>query len=134
MNSTPDAPDYAHHLVEAMWAGQNVERPSEKILRLVLESDDGDARSAGARVLRYWHNDLTDPIAMIAKASADSFPRTRMEAVSLFGRRKVITVEGPASTWKSLVLTLPRNRVTTSSVLISSIDERLNHLIKLDDS
>ena len=73
--------DYEHHLVEAMWACQNVERVSEDILKRVLASRDGQARSAGARMIRYWHEQLSDPIAMIAKASADSFPRTRMEAV-----------------------------------------------------
>ena len=75
------APDYDHHLVEAMWACQNVERVSEKILARVLAAKDGHARSAGARVIRYWHEQLSDPIGMLAKAAADSFPRTRMEAV-----------------------------------------------------
>ena len=68
-------------LVEAMWACQNVERPSESILRKVLASKDGHARSAGARVIRYWHESLSDPVGMIAKLAADPFPRTRMEAV-----------------------------------------------------
>jgi putative heme-binding domain-containing protein len=77
----PKDPDHAHHLVEAMWACQNVERPSEKILKLVLASKDGNARSAGARTLRYWHGDLSDPVSLLAKAAADPFPRTRMEAI-----------------------------------------------------
>lgn len=73
--------DYGHHLVEAMWTCQNVERVSEEILQRVLSAQDGHARSAGARMIRYWHEELSNPISMIAKASADSFPRTRMEAV-----------------------------------------------------
>jgi putative heme-binding domain-containing protein len=77
----PKDPDYAHHLVEAMWACQNVERPSEKILKLVLASEDGNARSAGARILRYWHGDMSDPVSLLAKAASDPFPRTRMEAI-----------------------------------------------------
>jgi putative heme-binding domain-containing protein len=64
-----------------MWACQNVERVSENILKRVLLAKDGHARSAGARMIRYWHAQLSDPVGMIAKASADSFPRTRMEAV-----------------------------------------------------
>jgi putative heme-binding domain-containing protein len=75
------SPDYDHHLVEAMWACQNVERPSEKILKLVLRASDGRARAAGARTLRYWHAQLSDPIAMLAQACAEAFPRARMEAV-----------------------------------------------------
>ena len=78
---SPDLPNYDQHLVEAMWACQNVERASEKILQRVLSAKDGNARSAGARVLRYWHDQLPDPISMVAKAAGDSFPRTRMEAV-----------------------------------------------------
>ena len=74
-------PDYDHHLVEAMWACQNVERPSEAILSAVLNAKDGRARAAGARVLRYWHADLSDPIAMIANAAGDEHPRVSMEAV-----------------------------------------------------
>jgi len=75
------ASDHDQHLVEAMWAVQNVERVSETILERVLDASSGHARSAGARTLRYWHQGLSDPIAMVAKAAGDSFPRTRMEAV-----------------------------------------------------
>lgn len=78
---SPKTPDYDHHLVEAMWACQNVERVSEDILKRVLAAEDGHARSAGARMIRYWHEELSDPVGMVATASADSFPRTRMEAV-----------------------------------------------------
>lgn len=74
-------PEHDHHLVEAMWAVQNVERVSEEILSRVLQAKDGHARSAGARILRYWHRELSDPIGMIAQAAGDPFPRTRMEAV-----------------------------------------------------
>ncbi len=73
--------DYDYHLVEAMWACQNVERVSEPILRKVVSAKNGHARSAGARVLRYWHDQLSDPVGMIAALAEDEFPRTRMEAV-----------------------------------------------------
>jgi putative heme-binding domain-containing protein len=76
-----EEPDSGHHLVEAMWSCQNVERVSEKILGRVLAAKDGHARSAGARIIRYWHEKLSDPVGMVARLSADSFPRTRMEAV-----------------------------------------------------
>ncbi|MEJ6580855.1 MAG: HEAT repeat domain-containing protein [Akkermansiaceae bacterium] len=77
----PNLSDYDHHLVEAMWACQNVEQVSEKILTRVLKAKDGHARSTAARILRYWHQDLSDPIAMLATLAGDDFPRTRMEAV-----------------------------------------------------
>ncbi|MFK8113632.1 MAG: PVC-type heme-binding CxxCH protein [Rubripirellula sp.] len=76
-----DDPNHDHHLVEAMWACQNVDRVSESILNRVLAAKDGHARSAGARMIRYWHDKLSDPVSMIAIGSADAFPRTRMEAV-----------------------------------------------------
>jgi putative heme-binding domain-containing protein len=81
----PAAAGYDGHLVEAMWACQNVESPSESILKKVVNAKDGHARSAGARVIRYWHDSLSDPVDMIAKLAADPFPRTRMEAALAAG-------------------------------------------------
>ena len=77
----PQADQYDHHLVEAMWACQNVERVSEPILKRVMSAKDGHARSAGARVIRYWQDQLSDPVEMIGDLANDAFPRTRMEAV-----------------------------------------------------
>ena len=77
----PQVPEYDHHLVEAMWACQNVERASEAILTKVIQSPSGHARSAAARVIRYWHDQLSDPLGMIAHLADDPFPRARMEAV-----------------------------------------------------
>jgi putative heme-binding domain-containing protein len=74
-------PDYDHCLVEAMWACQNVERVSEMILSKVLATNDGNARTAGARVIRDWQGELSDPVSMIAKLADDPFPRARMQAV-----------------------------------------------------
>jgi len=67
--------------VEAMWTCQNIERPNEDILERVLAGKDGRARAAGARVIRYWHDSLDNPVDLIAKAASDPFPRVRMEAV-----------------------------------------------------
>lgn len=78
---SPDLADYDHHLVEAMWAVQNVERVSEPVLKKVLAAKEGRARAAAGRVLRYWHQGLTDPVSQIAKLADDPFPRARMEAV-----------------------------------------------------
>ena len=77
----PGEADHDHHLLEAMWTCQNIERPNEDILKRVLESGDGRARAAGARVIRYWHEAIDNPSALLAKAAADTFPRTRMEAI-----------------------------------------------------
>lgn len=73
--------DYDHCLVEAMWACQNVEQASEAILSRVIAAEEGNARAAGARVIRYWHESLSDPVGMIATLAQDPFPRARMEAI-----------------------------------------------------
>ncbi len=80
-NLDTGAEGYEHRLVEAMWACQNVERVSEPILERVLASESGYARSAGARVIRYWQDELSDSIGMITDLANDPFPRVRMEAV-----------------------------------------------------
>ncbi len=80
-NLDTSAETYEANLVEAMWACQNVERVSETILERVLASENGHARSAGARIVRYWQDELSDPVGMIASLANDPFPRTRMEAV-----------------------------------------------------
>ena len=80
-NLNPNELGYDEHLVEAIWTCQNVESPSEAILKKVLNAKDGHARSAGARIIRYWHDSLSDPVGMIAKLAGDPFPRTRMESV-----------------------------------------------------
>jgi len=77
----PMREDYDHCLVEAMWACQNVERVSESILERVLSAEDGNARSAGTRVIRDWHDSLSDPVGTITRMANDPFPRVRMEAV-----------------------------------------------------
>lgn len=77
----PGDPRHDHHLVEAMWAMQNLERVDEDILQQVLAAGDGHARSAGARIIRYWHEELTDPVALIGELAADPFPRVRLEAI-----------------------------------------------------
>ena len=77
----PQSPEFDHHLVEAMWACQNVERASEAILAKAIQSQRGHARSAAARVIRYWYDQLSDPVGMIAQLADDPFPRARMEAV-----------------------------------------------------
>ena len=45
-----------------MWAMQNIERIDEDLLSRVLAAKDGHARSAGARVIRYWQENLSDPV------------------------------------------------------------------------
>lgn len=76
----PNDPRHDHHLVEALWTFQNIEQSSEPLLRKTLRAQTGQARAAAARVIRYWHSDLSDPVELIQQTASDPFPRVRMEA------------------------------------------------------
>lgn len=80
-----DDSDYDHQLVEALWAYQNIEHVTEAHLRRVLAAKTGQARAAGARLIRYWYPQLSDPIGLIEKLARDPFPRVRLEAVLAAG-------------------------------------------------
>lgn len=73
-------PRYDHHLIEALWTLQNIEETNEPLLKRALRAKTGQARAAAARVIRYWHASLSDPIELIEHAANDPFPRVRMEA------------------------------------------------------
>ena len=152
--------DYAHQLVEAMWACQNVERASEMILTKIIQSDSPHARSAGARVIRYWYDQLSDPVGMIAALADDPFPRTRMEAVLSAGfipeqdilpallnvlnheRDRFIDAALPSTMTaleshyvpaledEALVFSNPKHRLFAEQSAGLGLDKRLNELLK----
>jgi putative heme-binding domain-containing protein len=81
----PGEADYDHKMVEALWTYQTIEHINEAHLMRVLSLKSGHARAAGARLIRYWYPQLSNPIALIEKLSRDSFPRVRLEAVLAAG-------------------------------------------------
>jgi putative heme-binding domain-containing protein len=74
-------PEYAHHLLEALWVHQYHNVVSIEILRDVLASPDFRARAAAARVLCYWRDRVPDSLERFKKLAADEHPRVRLEAV-----------------------------------------------------
>ena len=42
-------------------------------------------RAAATRVVRYWHNRLSDPLALLAVQVVDENPRARLEAIRALG-------------------------------------------------
>lgn len=78
-----DAKDaaYEHHLTEALWVHQWHNVVDEAFLKRMLRSPEPNARAAATRVLCYWRDRVTDPLALIKVQVQDESPRVRLEAV-----------------------------------------------------
>ncbi len=76
-----DASGFEHHRLEALWGFQTVGVVAPDLLKKVLQSDDGRARAAAVRVLRYWHENIDSPLSLLREAVRDPHPRVRLEAV-----------------------------------------------------
>ena len=74
-------PDYAHHLVEALWVTWGLNRVDSPLLKTVLGTDDFRARTAAVRVLRYSGHQIDDQAALMMQAAQDSNSRVRLEAI-----------------------------------------------------
>ncbi len=77
----PQAPDYAHHLTEALWVHQWHNRVDADLLARLLRSPNADARAAATRVLCYWRDRVPQPLAELKRLAADENPRVRLQAV-----------------------------------------------------
>ena len=74
-------PAYQHHLTEALWVHQWHNVVDEALLKRVLHSPDYHARAAATRVLCYWRDRVSDPLAQLQELAKDDSPRVRLEAV-----------------------------------------------------
>ncbi len=77
----PKAKDYEHHMTEALWVHQWHNLVDEALLKRVLRSPDHHARAAATRVLCYWRDRVSDPLALLEVQVKDEHPRVRLEAV-----------------------------------------------------
>jgi putative heme-binding domain-containing protein len=68
-------------LLQALWLYQSIDHTEPDLLTKLLEAKDGRIRAAATRVLRYWHDRLDDPLALLARRVADPHPRVRVEAL-----------------------------------------------------
>ena len=87
--------DYWHNMLEALWLKQSFDRPDEALLTKVLHSPEPKARAAATRVLGYWRDRVTDPLAMLSEQVNDDNPRVRLEAVralSFFDSQEALDV------------------------------------------
>jgi lysophospholipase L1-like esterase len=73
--------EYEHHMMEALWVHQWHNVVNEPLLKRMLRSTDHRARAAATRVLCYWRDRVTDPLALLAAQTGDAHPRVRLEAI-----------------------------------------------------
>src|SRR2546430_15951111 len=73
--------DYEHHMLEALWLHQNMDVINEDLLKRMLQSPEPHARAAATRVLCYWRDRVSDPLALLKTQANDENPRVRLEAV-----------------------------------------------------
>ncbi len=73
--------DSEHARLEALWTYQSLDVVAPELLARLLESSDPRIRAAACRVVHYWQNRLSDPIALLAPRVVDEHPRVRLEAV-----------------------------------------------------
>lgn len=77
----PGEKDYDHHLLEALWVYQSLDRVKPGLLKKVLASKEFRARAAATRVLRYWLDRVGRPMELLRGAVNDPHPRVRLEGV-----------------------------------------------------
>jgi hypothetical protein len=77
----PKAQGYEHHMMEALWVHQWHNRVNEKLLTRMLRSSEPWARAAATRVLCYWRDRVTNPLALLKVQANDAHPGVRLEAV-----------------------------------------------------
>jgi glucose/arabinose dehydrogenase/azurin len=78
-----DAADPAHEhlLLEALWVYQSRGLFEPNLLERLLRADDHRARAAATRALRYWLDQVDDPLPLLRRQVRDEHPRVRLEAV-----------------------------------------------------
>ncbi len=81
-NLNPQEPDFDHHRLEALWTVQTLNRMDAGLLKSVLQSKTAGARSAAARVLYYWNEEVPDALELLRVAVQDADPGVRREAVT----------------------------------------------------
>jgi putative heme-binding domain-containing protein len=77
---------HEHHLLEALWTYQSLDKVEPKLLDKLLHAKDGRARAAALRVVAQWHDRLDHPLELLAAGVRDDHPRVRLEAVRALGQ------------------------------------------------
>jgi glucose/arabinose dehydrogenase/azurin len=77
----PKKKEDAHHLLEALWVHQWHNVINESLLKQLLQSPEPRARAQAVRVLCYWRDRVSEPLALLKAAANDPSQRVRLEAV-----------------------------------------------------
>jgi glucose/arabinose dehydrogenase len=77
----PQAENYWHNLLQALWLHQQHDVVNVDLLKLVLSCPEPKARAAATRVLCSWRDRVDAPLALLKVQAADEHPRVRLEAV-----------------------------------------------------
>ncbi len=73
--------DFEHHQLEGLWVHQQHNVVDEALLKRVLASKNFRARAAATRVIGYWQDRLSSPLALLTKSVNDDAGLVRLEAV-----------------------------------------------------
>jgi len=90
-----DDPQTTHNKLEALWVKQTQDVVDEPLLTSLLNSPEPHARAAAVRVLCYWRDRVSDPLAMLQARVNDEHPRVRLEAVralSFFDNQQALDI------------------------------------------
>jgi putative heme-binding domain-containing protein len=74
-------PEFAQHVLEALWLHQSHNVVDVELLLRVLNSREFRARAAATRVLCYWRDRVPDALDVLRRMADDSHPRVRLEAI-----------------------------------------------------
>lgn len=78
-------PEYEHHLLEALWVYQGLDVIEPSLLKRLLRAKDYHARAAATRMLRFWLEEIDDPLPLLRERAEDKRARVRLEAVLTCG-------------------------------------------------
>ena len=76
-----DDPQHEHHLLEALWVQQSLDRVDPELLKRLLRAQDHRARAAATRVLRYSQHRVDDVLGLLQTQVNDEHPLVRLEGV-----------------------------------------------------
>ncbi|MDB4703781.1 GDSL-type esterase/lipase family protein [Akkermansiaceae bacterium] len=78
-------PNYAHHLVEALWIYQSQGVIKSELLLRVLEAKQAEARLAATQILRSWQHRIEGSVDLLRARIHDEDSRVRLHAVLAIG-------------------------------------------------
>jgi mono/diheme cytochrome c family protein/glucose/arabinose dehydrogenase len=74
-------PEYAHHLLEAMWVSWGANQIDKALVEQLLKSPDYRVRAEAVKAVRYNGHRLANQAALLTAAASDPHGRVRMEAM-----------------------------------------------------